>query len=57
LLKVGAAHAGSQAAELIGRGIAKKLAWEAGKQIIPVAGQISNVITGIKAVECFVECD
>ena len=36
--------------------IAKKIAWEAGKQYIPVAGQISTAITVTTTAVCTVNC-
>ena len=57
LLKIGENELKTQVATAIGKAIAKRLAWEAGKQIIPVAGTVSSVYSGVEAVICFIKCN
>jgi len=57
LVKTAIGEIGTKTLQYLGMAIARRLAWETGKQVIPVAGTISTVISGLQAIICFVKCN
>jgi len=56
-LKIGADEIVSQIIIRLALAAAKKIAWETGKQVIPIAGPLSSLYSATQALICVIECN